>query len=84
MFGFGITKLLVLAAIIAAVWYGFRLVGRLDAARKNRPGGHERVDRRGSGGDAPADVEDTVQCPVCNAYVVAKSASPCDRPDCPY
>lgn len=82
MFGFGITKLLVLAAIVAAVWYGFKWVGRLDAARKNRPGGHDRVNRGGH--NAPADVEDTVQCPVCNAYVMAKSTSPCDRPDCPY
>ena len=85
MFGFGIGKLLVLAAIIAAVWYGFKMVGRLDAARRDRPGGNDRVRRRGGGpGDAPPKVEETVQCPVCDAYVVASSTSPCDRPDCPY
>ncbi len=84
MFGFGITKLLLLGAIIAAVWYGFKMVGRMDAARKNRPGGNDRVNRGGPGRNAPADVEDTVQCPVCGAYVVATAASPCDRPDCPY
>ena len=84
MFGFGITKILVLGAIIAAVWYGFKMVGRMDAARKNKPGGNDRVNRGGSGRGTPADVEDTVQCPVCGAYVVANATSPCDRPDCPY
>lgn len=34
MFGFSITKLLVLAGVILVVWYGFKLVGRLDSARK--------------------------------------------------
>ena len=80
MFGFGITKLLVLAAIVGAVWYGFKMIGRMDAARKNKSGG--RVNRGGQ--SAPVDVEDTVQCPTCGAYVVANATSPCDRPDCPY
>ncbi len=34
MLGFSIQKLLVLASIIAAVWYGFKLVGRLDQTRR--------------------------------------------------
>lgn len=33
MFGFSIQKLLILAAIIGAVWYGFKFVGRLQQAR---------------------------------------------------
>ena len=83
MFGIpSLGKLLVLAAIVAIVWYGFKMVGRMDAARKNKPVGRDRGNRGGR--NAPADVEDTVQCPVCKAYVVANSTSPCDRPDCPY
>ncbi len=82
MFGFGFGKLAVLIGIVVAVWYGFKLVGRLDKARKQQQGGGNAT-RRDSGGKAP-EVEDTVQCPVCNAYVVARSAGPCDRPDCPY
>lgn len=73
-------KLAVLVAIVLAVWYGFKLVGRLDQARKQQGG--EKPPRR-AGGTSP-EIEDTVQCPVCKAYVVAKSAGPCDRPDCPY
>ena len=33
---FSLSKLLALAAIIAAVWFGFRFVGRLDEARKRK------------------------------------------------
>ena len=82
MFGFGFSKLAVLIGIVVAVWYGFKLVGRLDQARKQQRRGGSPT-HRDSGGKAP-EVEDTVQCPVCKAYVVAKSAGPCDRPDCPY
>jgi hypothetical protein len=87
MFGFGFTKLAVLVGIVVAVWYGFKVVGQLDKARKqaqaNKP---PRQSGRGGGNDggkAP-EVEETVQCPICGAYVVAKSSSPCERPDCPY
>ena len=34
MFGFSLQKLLVLAAIVAAVWYGFQWLSRLDRQRK--------------------------------------------------
>ena len=84
MFGFGFSKLAVLVGIVIAVWYGFKVVGQIDKARKqsqaNKP---PRQNAGGSGGNTP-EVEDTVQCPACGAYVVAKSASPCERPDCPY
>lgn len=83
MFGFGFTKLFVLIAIVIAVWYGFKIVGQLDQARKQSQGKRPPRQSAGGGGSAP-EVEDTVQCPVCGAYVVAKSASPCERPDCPY
>lgn len=43
MFGFSIPKLLVLAAIIGAVWYGFKFVSRRDEARR-------ADDKLGSGG----------------------------------
>ncbi len=84
MFGFGISKLLVLFGIVVAVWYGFKMVGRLDAARRKKPGGNDRVRRGGKRGDMAPKVEETVQCPVCDAYVVASSTTPCERPDCPY
>lgn len=95
MFGFSFTKLLVLVAIVVGVWYGFKLVGRIDEARKAEARLRERERRRaptrgrggapsgGAGGEA-VDAEDMVQCPACKAYVPAKGASNCGRPDCPY
>lgn len=85
MFGFGFSKLAVLIGIVIAVWYGFKIVGQLDQARKQSQANRPPRQTRGNGGGGKApEVEDTVQCPVCGAYVVAKSASPCERPDCPY
>ncbi len=100
MFGFSIQKLLVLASIIGAVWYGFKLVGRLDQARRTgaqaRGGaGRERgfadgVRRwasrmqRGSQPGGGGETEDMVKCSVCGTYVAAGSVSSCGRGDCPY
>ncbi len=90
MFGCSLQKLLVLAAIVGAVWYGFKLVSRLQEARKleqtARAGKKKRAARRGAdGAKSPAEgVEDMVQCPVCQIYVAAGAAGNCGRPDCPY
>lgn len=75
MFGFG--KILVLAVIIAAVWYGFKFVGRLQANRQEEPrdGGRE--------GDSK-DAGDMVKCPQCAAFVVAGAAAKCSKSECPY
>jgi uncharacterized protein len=90
MFGFSLQKLFVLAAIVGAVWYGFKMVSRLKEARKlderARAGKPRRTARRGTGGaERPADsAEDMVQCPVCKTYVAARAAGNCGRSDCPY
>ena len=92
MFGFSIQKLLILAAIIGAVWYGFKIVGRLDQARKAetrvRDGKAAKSgwwpSRGAGGGEAKAEAEDMVQCPTCQAYVPARGATACERSDCPY
>jgi len=91
MFGIpSIQKLLVLAAVIAIVWYGFKFVGRLQDQRNAAQGQGGRKTRRpktrGRATAAPAatEAEDMVACPVCQAYVQARGASRCDRADCPY
>ena len=91
MFGFSLQKLIVLVGIIAAVWYGFKLISRLDAARKAEakvPDDRKRrwrpFGRRGRPAPARKEAEDMVQCPACSAYVAARSASRCGRADCPY
>ena len=54
-------KFLLLAAAIAIVWYGFKFVGRLNRQRQQKVDNDEDNTRLG--------VADTVQCPVCDAYV---------------
>ena len=86
-----IQKLLLLAAILGAVWYGFKFVGRLkderDAAAKKR-GEPARQSNPWKGRQAASsqvpEAEEMVQCPVCKTYVAAKGAASCGRPDCPY
>ena len=71
MFGlFSISKILVTAALILAVWYGFKWLGNRQQIQKKAA--RERV-RRGGGasqnGPSSSDIEDMVQCPDCGAYV---------------
>jgi len=75
MFGFSLSKLVVLVAIIAAVWYGFKFLGRLDEKRK------AEIKRGAAKGH---DAEAMVECPVCGIYVSAQDAGNCGRADCPY
>jgi uncharacterized protein len=74
------SKLLVLAIIVAAVWFGFRLIGRLDQARKQAA----RPQPEGVKAKARPSVEETVRCPTCDAFVAARGATSCGRTDCPY
>jgi uncharacterized protein len=87
MFGFSLQKLLLLLLIVGAVWYGFKFVNRLQQARDSEGKSRSRV----RGGKPPAsepstaaEVEDMVRCPICDAFVAARSTSHCGRDDCPY
>jgi uncharacterized protein len=83
MFGFSLQKLLVLAVIIAAIWYGFKWVGRLDKNRKDRL----REDKGGAGGASDGDTggdQDLTECALCGTYVAARvTRCPEGRADCP-
>lgn len=81
MLGLSLQKLLVLALIVAAIWYGFKWLSRLDRERKARlrEGG-----RDGAEGDPPG-AADLVQCALCEAYVPADlGRCPEGRADCPH
>lgn len=58
MFGFSFTKLLVLAAILFAVVYGFKMIARASAPQ-----------RRASDDSDPANHIDTVYDPKTDSYV---------------
>ena len=78
MFGLSFAKLILLALVVAAVWFGFRYLQARDralaAARRAAQPAPERVGRGGT--------EDLVKCPVCATYV-ARTAGACGRGDCP-
>ncbi|MBI1779153.1 MAG: hypothetical protein HYR63_27785 [Proteobacteria bacterium] len=80
MFGFSMTKLLVLAAIIAAVWYGYRWINRVELLRRQAAArGEPAMGKRPS---APS--ETMVACSTCGTYVAPRAARSCGRSDCPY
>ena len=86
MFGFSLQKLLVLGLIIAAIWYGFKWVGRLDRERKARLRAGKGGDGSGSGGGGNGGgSQDLVECALCGTYVTASIAQcPEGRADCPH
>ncbi len=90
MFGFSLSKLLFTIAVILVVWYGFKILGRVDkqrkarlkkAAREGRAATRERAD---AVQDVVPDAEDMVACAACGAFVSASNARSCGRDNCPY
>ncbi len=85
MFGLpSIQKLIVLAAVVAAVWYGFKFLGRLQEQRKeeaklreSQGGKPARKAEKPKGGAKGGEVEDLVQCPSCGAYIQAGTKCDC-------
>ncbi|TQV81895.1 hypothetical protein [Denitrobaculum tricleocarpae] len=80
MFGLpSIGKLLVLAAILGAVWYGFKMIGRMQQSRDAQ----NRQNAGGSNGSStPSKKEadgalDMVQCPACKSYIPPDSKCHC-------
>ena len=81
MFGLpSLSKLLVLVAIISAIWFGFRLLGQIERGRREaarRENEQGRVNRAQS-----RQVDDLVKCRVCGIFT-ARSAKSCGKPGCP-
>ena len=82
MFGFSISKLVFTVVVIAAVWYGFKMLNRV---------GERKQDKVGKGGAsspaakaADSDTEDMTACSVCGVYVAPASANNCGKAGCPY
>ena len=83
MFGFSIQKLIFTVAIILIVWYGFKVIGRLDKKRKAQI----KVGRRRKKPPSPAEdpaTENLVACAVCGTFVPSWGTKSCGREGCPY
>jgi uncharacterized protein len=80
MFGISFAKLIVIAIVVAAVWFGFKYLKARDSqlaqARRDAEAAKGRVGR------AASATEDLVKCPVCATYV-SRTAGRCGRADCP-
>ena len=78
---FSVPKLVVLAVIIAVIWYGFKIFSRgQQASKKDDSGGN--VSPGNSGGSS--DAVNMVQCSVCGDFVAGKGATNCGKENCPY
>jgi hypothetical protein len=77
-------KLLVLVAVVAIIWFGFRWFERWERERRKAA---ERAQGRLGGGQQQAPTggrtaEEMQACRVCGTYVAA-GARACSRPNCP-
>jgi uncharacterized protein len=82
MFGLpSFSKILILVAIISAIWFAFRLLGQLD--RQRRDAVRRKKERARAQGPTPRQVDDMVKCDVCGTFV-ARGSKACGRPGCPF
>ena len=92
MLGFSIQKLLFTVAVVVAVWYGFKWVGRMKVIREKEAKDKLRRGAGGSGGgagsadssSATGDAEEMVECAVCGAFVAVQGAKDCGKDNCSY
>lgn len=77
-------KLLLVVAVIAIAWFGWRWYQRWEKERRTLDDRREAEDalRRNRDGREPVGVEDLAKCRVCGAFVAAGSKA-CGRSGCP-
>ena len=84
MFGFSLGKLLFTAAAIIAVWYGFKMVGRLNERQKELAKDAKAREKAAAKSDPAPGVEEMVECSVCGSFVASNGARNCGKSGCPY
>lgn len=77
MLGFSLPKLIVLAVIVAAIWYGFKIFSRGQAAAKTKVPGDDTD-------SIIPDAVDMVKCETCGDFVASKGSTSCGKQGCPY
>jgi uncharacterized protein len=86
VFGISFWKVLLLVAVIAAVWFGYRWFQRWEKERRTEAARREAQlsGPQGSTAKARTSTEDMTACRVCGVYVAAGAARSCGRADCPF
>ncbi|HLJ64435.1 MAG TPA: hypothetical protein VKT70_10035 [Stellaceae bacterium] len=82
MFALSFGKLLLLAILVAILWYGYKYLHRIDEVRRLLRQEMTRRQREAGTKRASLAAEDLILCLRCGAYVSPKS-DPCGRPACP-
>lgn len=78
MFGMpSLSKLLILVAIISAIWFAFRLLGQLDRQRRDAVRQEKKAGRAQRA--TPRQVDDMIKCDVCGTFV-ARGSTCCGKP----
>lgn len=76
---FSFWKLVLLVAVIAFAWFGWRWYQRWELEQRTGES------KRAGGGESPRlAAEEMVACRICGTYVAPRSARACGRPECPY
>ena len=70
--GFNLPKLLILIAVIAIVWYGFKTMGRINRNRQKESNQAARKET------SKIATKDMAQCPKCDAYCASLDTHKCD------
>jgi ribosomal protein L32 len=84
MLGLSFGKLLVLALLVLAIWYGFKYAGRMEQVRQAVKRARAAAEQKRSGGPPRLQAEDMVKCRICGTYVAAHGVGKCGQPDCPW
>ena len=85
MFGLSFSKVMVLVAVVAVIWFGFRWFRRWEVERRQRAQARSAPIQRPAESDGrQIQAEDMVACPRCGTYVAAHLARSCGRANCPY
>jgi uncharacterized protein len=90
MFGFGLQKLLVLALLIGAVWYGFKYFSRYEGSRKKVANAARKAAKMAAGKAAEPEpqaepvAQDMERCETCGDFVAVQGVTSCGREACPY
>lgn len=84
MFGISFGKVLLLVAVVAIIWFGYRWLQRWDKERRESERREAAQLGQSAARPATGQAEEMSACRVCGTYVAASAARSCGRPNCPF
>jgi uncharacterized protein len=84
MFGWSLSKIVTLVAMVAAAWYLFKMLGGPRVPRAGQAPPQPGPGPRQPPSSPRIEAEDMIACRACGTYVSATGARHCGRADCPW